>query len=238
MTCVASERHDVVRTHAWVRDGTDRLFRALGTLLDADFGAPSRLPGWSRRHVVAHLARNAEALRRLLTWARTGTPTPMYADATQRIREIESSAQYDVGRLREELVDTAAALDRDVATMTKPQWQAEVRSARGRVIPAAEVPWMRAREVWLHALDLDVGVDIAEVPAGLSYVLVDDVVEFFAAIPDAPAVRISCGDRSWSIGTDGPLVRGEPSYIAAWLTGRSNGEGLSADDLPELPPWL
>ena len=35
------------------------------------FRAPSALPGWTRAHVLTHLARNADAMVNLLTWART-----------------------------------------------------------------------------------------------------------------------------------------------------------------------
>ena len=40
-------------------------------------------PGWSRRHVVAHVGYNARALTRLVEWAKTGIETPMYASADQ-----------------------------------------------------------------------------------------------------------------------------------------------------------
>ena len=57
----------------------ERLFAtALGRLTDEELDRPSLLHGWDRRHVVAHVARNADALLNLLTWARTGTETPMY----------------------------------------------------------------------------------------------------------------------------------------------------------------
>jgi maleylpyruvate isomerase len=238
MTRVSTARHDLTRTRSWVRTGTDQLVRALDPVSDADLDRTSGLPQWSRRHVIAHLARNAEALRRLLLWARTGTVSPMYADTDQRSREIETSAQHDAGQLRRELVDTAEALEADAAALTDQQWSAPVRSARGREIQAVEVPWMRAREVWLHALDLDIGLGVAQLPADFSCTLIDDVVEHFDAAPGAPAVRIACGERTWSIGAGGPLVRGEPSSVAAWLTGRSAGENLAADELPNLPAWL
>ncbi|HEY7046843.1 MAG TPA: maleylpyruvate isomerase family mycothiol-dependent enzyme [Jatrophihabitantaceae bacterium] len=231
-------RHDVQLTRDWMRSGTEVLTRTLDPLPDAELDRPSALPGWTRRHVVAHLARNAEALARLLAWARTGVPTPMYASPEQRSSEIESSAQFDLARLRREFAETAAALDDDVAALSDGEWQATVRSARGREIPAAEVPWMRAREVWLHALDLDAGVGPGQLPPAFSAELVDDVVGFFTAGAGAPAVRLSCAERTWSIGVDGPLIQGEPAYLASWLTGRSEGEGLSYVELPELPKWL
>ena len=54
----------------------ERLFAtALGRLTDEELDRPSLLPGWDRRHVLAHVARNADALRNLLTWAETGVKT-------------------------------------------------------------------------------------------------------------------------------------------------------------------
>jgi maleylpyruvate isomerase len=233
-----SSRHDVARTRAWVDEGTAVLEQAIDEITDSGLDAPTRLTGWHRRHVVAHLARNAEALSRLLAWARTGIVTPMYVDAEQRATEIDRSAQQDAAQLRDELFETSIDLRNDVDSLTEEQWSNVVRSARGREIPAAEVPWMRAREVWLHAIDLDAGVGLADLPANFSLTLVEDVVGFLAAMPSCPAFRVACGDRTWSVGDDGPLVQGEPQHVAAWLTGRSGGEGLWGDAPPKLPAWL
>ena len=67
--------------------------RLLGTariIEDGDLRAESLLPGWTRAHVLAHLANNADALVNLLTWARTGVETPMYASPEAREAGIES----------------------------------------------------------------------------------------------------------------------------------------------------
>lgn len=75
-----------------VREGTDYFSRRLDALTDADFDGPSLLPGWDRRHVVAHVGYNADALTRLVTWAGTGTETPMYASQQARDDEIDAGA--------------------------------------------------------------------------------------------------------------------------------------------------
>ncbi len=48
---------------------TDRLLATADALTDAQAAAPSRLPGWTRGHVLTHLARNADGFRNLLAWA-------------------------------------------------------------------------------------------------------------------------------------------------------------------------
>ena len=51
---------------------TQRLIDEARLMTGADLQAPSLLPGWSRAHVVAHLARDADAMRSLLIGARAG----------------------------------------------------------------------------------------------------------------------------------------------------------------------
>ena len=67
------------RARQWWADGERAFGTALGRLVPEDFAGPSLLPGWTRAHVLAHVAGNADALVNLLTWARTGEETPMYA---------------------------------------------------------------------------------------------------------------------------------------------------------------
>ncbi|WP_280509956.1 maleylpyruvate isomerase N-terminal domain-containing protein, partial [Nocardia farcinica] len=68
----------------WMTAGTTLFADAVAGLTDADFDTPTHLPGWNRRHLVAHVAANADALRNLVRWAATGTPTPMYASPEER----------------------------------------------------------------------------------------------------------------------------------------------------------
>src|SRR5690242_6281236 len=71
---------------ASVRDATDRLLTAAAALDNAAVTQPSRLPGWTRGHVLAHLARNADALVNVLEGR------PMYVSGQARDAEIERDA--------------------------------------------------------------------------------------------------------------------------------------------------
>jgi maleylpyruvate isomerase len=231
---------DVAVTVPWMGAGTVFLLREVDALPDDAFAAPSSLPGWTRAHVVAHLARNAEALTRLATWARTGVETPMYADAEQRANEIESSSRAPVATLRRELESTAAELDAALAALDDRTWQSEVRSALGRTIPAAEVPWMRVREVWLHAVDIDAGVSVADLPDGVVDTLLGDVTAVLSGKEGCPSVLLAPTDRdrTWTLGGDGGAeVRGVAADVLAWLTGRASGETLTGE-VPTPPRWL
>jgi maleylpyruvate isomerase len=243
-------RQDTTVTLPWMGAGTEFLGRIVDVLPDDAFRAPSALPGWSRAHVVAHLARNAEALSRLANWARTGIETPMYADREQRAAEIESSAQAPVERLRRELVSTADELAAALAALDDAAWRAEVRTALGRAIPATEVPWMRVREVWLHAVDLDAGGALTDLPPEIVDALLDEVTVTLSSREGCPAARLAPldRDRTWPLGPEPAEriveVRGDAARVLGWLIGRSAG-GVDAVDaggapaaVPAAPRWL
>ena len=43
-------------------------------------------------------------------------------------------------------------------------WSVEVKTAQGRTVPASETLWMRTREVWIHAVALDVRATFSDIP--------------------------------------------------------------------------
>jgi maleylpyruvate isomerase len=107
----------------------------------------------------------------------------------------------------------------------------------GRTVPASEVPWMRCREVWVHAVDLDAGFGFGDVPEDVLAALVDDVFRMWDRGEAVPDVALFAGDREW--GTGALAVAGTLPAVTAWVTGRSAGEDLQADGpLPALAAWL
>src|SRR6516164_11535621 len=80
------------RSMTRIGEATDRLLASAAALTDATAREPSALPGWTRGHVLTHVARNADGLGNLLRWARTGTKTPMYASREARAASIEAGA--------------------------------------------------------------------------------------------------------------------------------------------------
>ena len=230
MAGVPSERIELMRR------GDTFFLSHLERLDDEGFAQPCALPDWTRAHVVAHLARNADALVNLLTWARTGVEKPMYPSAEARVHDIEVSAQQSPDALRSDVNDASARLAGAVATMPEDAWDAGVRTARGRPITAAEVPWMRIRESWVHAVDLDVGASFDEVPHAVVIDLLDEVASGLAGRDDCPAMVVDAGERSWRVGPDGDTVTvsGSAPDLLAWLIGRAPGP----DGAPAPPPWL
>ncbi|MEV5078903.1 maleylpyruvate isomerase family mycothiol-dependent enzyme [Streptomyces sp. NPDC056159] len=209
---------EVTRTfadaRAWARTGTELMLDAVAGLGEAGFSAPSVLPEWTRGHLVAHVAANADALCNLLHWAATGEETPMYASAEERAAGIAKGPTLSADELRSWLTGSAHRLAEGLDGLTDEQWQHKVITAQGRTVPATELPWMRAREVCVHAVDLGTGVvTFADLPKGFLTALVAEI----------------SAKRGLTELPDGPLPE-----VAAWLAGRPH---LLAD-APELGPWL
>jgi maleylpyruvate isomerase len=219
-------------TVAWCTEGEQFLDEALDRLPGADPDGPSLLPGWSRRTVAAHVARNADALGNLLTWARTGVETPMYASTEARDNAIATTAQLPLASLVENSRSASRRFAAAVHGLPGPAWVVEVRTAQGRTVPVSQGVWMRCREVWVHAVDLDTGKGFDDIPDHVLVALIDDVTGMWARRSQTPDARFSAGDRHWGMGT--VAVTAGLADLARYVTGRRAATG----DRPTLPPWL
>ena len=227
------------------RRGQAYFSRKLNELRSDQLDAPSLVPGWTRRHVVAHVGLNARALTRLTEWAATGVETPMYASPEERDQEIELAATLPARALRNLSAHAAVHLDVEWRDLTEEAWRASVRTALGRVVPASETVWMRTREVWVHAVDLDDGGSFADFPAELVDALLADVVGAWQRRPDSaglPAAVLEPIDREHPVpvGPPGGTLRGTAAALARWATGRGSA-GVLASGTAEVPPaprWL
>jgi uncharacterized protein (TIGR03083 family) len=119
----------VADARGWMQHGT-ALFMSQTDLGDRAPGEPSALPGWSRQHVLAHVAANADALGNLVRWAATGEPTPMYASPAERAAGIERGRQLPAGELKAWLRRSADALEE--AILRRPAGRLPHRVVRRR----------------------------------------------------------------------------------------------------------
>lgn len=214
---------------------TEELLRTAQDLDPGSIGAPSRLPGWTVGHVLSHVARNADGQTNLLTWARTGVETPMYASAEARAAGIEDGAARP---LREQIEDIKAAHERFAdagAAMPAAAWTV-VLPATG--LPAAAVPWSRLREVEVHHVDLGDRYTPADWSDAFALRLLREIVT--GATGDGPAMilRPWGTDHPMTIGTAAavaPVIGGPTKSLAAWLAGRGDGADLTVSPDGELP---
>ena len=244
---------------ARVGESTDRLLATADALSDAQAAAASRLPGWTRGHVLTHLARNADGFRNLLAWAATSHETPMYPSEEARDRAIEAGAGRSAAELAADLRQSAAAFAGAAQDLPVRAWDAPV-ARRGVTFPARGILPRRLSELEIHHVDLDAGYRPADWPADFVAAGLARVARDFAGRADTPAclARPDGLDTAFPIGagSSGPdsaspgpggtgpgsqvIVSGPPAALLAWLIGRDSGAGLEvagAGAVPVLPPW-
>ncbi|GGV73255.1 maleylpyruvate isomerase [Streptomyces longisporoflavus] len=226
-----------------LRTCVDRLLVTADALSDEDVRAPSLLPGWTRAHVLTHLARSADSRTRLLTSARTGADLPQYTDGEQREREIEEGAGRSASTLREDM-DTAlrrflAAADDHPADA----WDVPVRWLDAGLRPVRGAVGSMLREVEVHHTDLATGHRPAHWPVFFTARELETTVAKLRTDPDAPPMTL-CADEDQVprvIGNGpGPRVNGPAAELLGWLTGRTDGHTLSVapqGPLPTLQAW-
>jgi len=227
---------------------SERLLATATALSDAQAREPSLLPGWTRGHVLTHIARNADGMVNLLSWARTGTETPMYASAESRNADIEAGAGRRAADLAADLRESAARFAAAAAVMPGDAWAARVRALRGPGFPALGVLDRRLSEVEIHHVDLAAGYGPSDWPADFVADALARVADSFTGRDDAPCCLVWAegAPQAYRIGPAGTadppvVVHGQPAELLAWLLGRDGGAGLrvsgQADGAPALPPW-
>jgi maleylpyruvate isomerase len=151
-----------------IDQATQRLLDVARVITEPDLRAPSLLPGWTRAHVLAHVARNADAMRNLLVGARSGQTRLAYASAEAREADIETGAKMNAKDLADDLADTAMAFRTVAMRLPDEAWRFGVRMLDFGPFPAADLLTRRLVEVELHHCDLGAGYSPADWPAAFA----------------------------------------------------------------------
>lgn len=231
------------------RRGTAFFARKLNELSDADLDGPSLLPGWSRRHVTAHIGYNARAIARLIEWAATGVETPMYASTEVRDHEINFGATLPPIALRHLFDHSAVHLNVEWRDLPADAWHHLVKTAQGRTVPAEETVWMRTREVWTHAVDLDNGATFSDIPVPVLARLLKDITSAWATRGTDTGLQVLVTDQQLEKfgdgGADAPVViAGTLAGVVRWATGRgtdgvtASRNGAALGTVPAAPKWI
>lgn len=213
-----------------------------GKLAEDDVKAPSLLPGWTRGHVLAHLAGISNAMARQLEFAGRGETVELYDGGQEgRTKAIDMAAGHTLAQHRADLDAALARALRAFDSLDAGSWQVPISYRGGVVLDGGFALW---RELLIHATDLGTGRG----PETWSRPFCEHLFDFLAArVPEGqrfvlqplglPPVTIGAGNRS-------TVINGMLTDIAAWLAGREPSLGslrasAAADgvDLPELLPW-
>jgi maleylpyruvate isomerase len=236
---------DLLEALLQARRGTAFFARKLNELSDVELDGDSLLPGWTRRHITAHIGYNARAIARLIEWAATGVETPMYASMTVRDHEIGFGATLSPIALRHLFDHSAVHLNVEWRDLPEDAWHHKVRTIQGREVPATETIWMRTREVWVHAVDLDNGATFADIPVPVLQRLLKDITGAWKArgTDKDLVLKVDGAQHLSELGdldaNDPEIVSGTLTDITAWAGGRpAAGIASNKQEKPIAPHWI
>lgn len=204
-----------------------------------DLSAPSLCEGWSRDHVLNHLARNAEALVRLVGAAVDGTGETMYDSPEARDEDIDAGVGRDCDVVVADVEATAAALAPHLRRLTPAHRDVVLeRTPGGPTFRGGMLPFMRLREVVYHHVDLDLGFGFDDVEADLQVMFIENELKRQRGAGAAPSLRIRTDEGDvWSLGDGDVAVTGSRAGVLTWLA-RQDPSRVHADALPALTRGL
>jgi maleylpyruvate isomerase len=223
------------RTHLVAVDRHTGLLLETARSVDPDsVGAPSLCPGWTRGHVLTHVARNADALRGLVANATTGSSNPMYASPDAREADIEAGAGRPLAEQVADVEASAARFGAAAAELTEDLTDVPLLARNDTRVKAGYLPFMRLREVVLHHIDLDAGFSFGQVDDAVTLALLQDTIRRLRKDPETPSMSLRTNEGDvWSIGDGRPVVSGTRADLLAWLT-RGVTAGVTGT-LPSIP---
>lgn len=201
-----------------------------------DLAGATLCDGWDRAHVLTHVARNADAICRLVQSAVTGERQEMYPGGpAARDAEIDQGSRRNREEILADLHRTSERVAERLRALDGPLVSDEVEMRDGVVAPAARLPFLRLREVVFHHADLDAGFTLEQVDGELLASFIRDAVRRLRASGDAPSLTLRSDEGDvWSVGDGTAYVTGSRAGILLWLA-RRIPDGVHADHLPELP---
>ncbi|MDO8108199.1 maleylpyruvate isomerase family mycothiol-dependent enzyme [Isoptericola sp. b441] len=225
----------IERTH-------DRLRATLEGLTDEAVAGPSRLPGWTRGHVLAHLAGFGAAAERQLLLAVQGAPAVEFYDGGREARDaaIEAGAGASAAQHVERVV---AVMDRVEGLLDLLDDEALRQPTGYQGLPAGALVLAWWREFSIHLTDLDLGAEHTL----WSPELREHLVGFLSPrVPDGVQLDLEPTDvdEPRRVGQGRVVrVRGTANDLVAWLAGREPlgpvvaDAGGETEPLPVLGPW-
>lgn len=225
-------------TAALVAAETERVVATAASLVDEEVSAPSLCEGWSRGHVLTHIARNADALARVCAVAADGVAGSMYDSDDARDREIEAGAARPAAEQAADVRESAARLSARLDSLGAEHAAVKVpRTPDGaRRITVGYVPFLRLRELVYHHVDLDAGYTFASAPDDVVAMLLGDAVARLDHEDEPPAITLTTdeGDH-FVVGEGTTRVAGPRAAVLIWLA-RSRADGVTFDGpVPTLP---
>jgi maleylpyruvate isomerase len=212
---------------AEVRAAHRRFVQAVSGLSPAELATATALPGWSRGHVIAHVADAGRAFAVLTEAASRGEVVSLFpggaAERNSRIAELAVAPDL--------LTCLESGIERlEAAWERAPDWGRPVRFRNGDLAGTVYARW---REVWIHLVDCEVGVTAADWPRELASHALDFLV---SRVPAGVVLVAADTGQRWGSGEE--ELSGAVRDLAAWAAGREPVGALVGPrvELGEWPP--
>ncbi len=215
-------------------DQTERLLRTARNLTSVS--APSLCEGWTRGHVLTHLARNADGIARAARGAVDGSGTSMYDSVSSRDEDIEAGAFRPLSEQVDDVSTSAGPVAEALAALVSASPNVKVpRTPGGPTFHASHLPGMRLREVVYHHVDLDAGFGFGDLDSDVVSMLLADQVTRLQHVEEPPSMRLRTDEGDvFAVGDGAAYVTGSRAGVLLWLA-RQDPSGVHADALPTLP---
>ena len=222
-------------------EATQQLLGDTIRLDDAEWQAPSLLPGWTRAHVATHIARNADGLRRSVRGFLDGHPQRMYPSELDRQDDLEKGSRRTGLDLQIDLDTSASELNEtmnELAAQPDELLARDVELRAGFRVPAHMVATARLNEIVLHRIDLGMGFSVDQLEPDIARWLLEWAVFRLDDRVDVPRLDIiSASGLKASVGGFGEPIKvtGPDRYLLGWLSGRAGADHLTGAENVVMP---
>jgi maleylpyruvate isomerase len=215
-----------------VRATADQLLAVTADLDDGAARGDSVLPGWSRGHVITHIANFSEAMTRQVEEALQGRLVEVY-DGGRPARDaaIEAGADRSADELRSHLTQAVTTLIASWEKVGPTDWPLPILHRNSNLSAGLQATW---RELTIHTADLDLGIT----PATWSEDFCLHLLDFLRPrTPDNLHLILKSPTVTWDNGTgEDVTLEGALTDLTAWYAGRPT-QGPIRGQAPELLPW-
>lgn len=211
----------------------------IASLTDDELVKPTMCDGWTRAHVIAHLARDADAMTNLAMWAVTGQEAGDYESRDERDADIEATAALPAAELAADLDQATTRLLTALQALKGGVQLQTVPTLLAGDINVFSLPARRTTELIVHHNDLDTTWELHEASPDATVDAIEICVDRLQAHPDGPGLQIiACEGGEWMVGDASHRIEGYYETLLPFLARAQVYDGLRYQgELPRLPSW-